>query len=78
MIEKRMLDLSSNSLNYFCEETYRVQSGEFVFGYWGLKGDEITPTVYGHRFSSCCNQLKTCWRVVSTRSKQKQHLGCQK
>ena len=22
----------------------------FVFGYWSLKGHEITQTVYGHRF----------------------------
>ena len=32
------LDLLSNSLNTFFMEMYRDQFGEFVCGYWGLKG----------------------------------------
>ena len=31
-------DLLSNSLNWFCKEMYVDQSGEFVCGSWGLKG----------------------------------------
>ena len=31
-------DLLSNSLNTFFKEMYRDQFGEFVCGYWGLKG----------------------------------------
>ena len=31
-------DLLSNSLNLFLKEMYGQQSGEFVCGYWGLKG----------------------------------------
>ena len=39
MITKRKIfDLSSNSLNWFYKEMYKDQSGEFVCGYWGLKG----------------------------------------
>ena len=30
--------LKPNSLNVFFKEMYRDQSGEFVFGYWGLQG----------------------------------------
>ena len=32
------LDLLSNSLNTFFMKMYRDQFGEFVCGYWGLKG----------------------------------------
>ena len=39
MITKRKVsDLLSISPNYFCKEMYRDQFGEFVYGYWGLKG----------------------------------------
>ena len=31
-------DLQTSSLNSFCKEMYRDQFGEFVCGYWGLKG----------------------------------------
>ena len=31
-------DLSTNSLHWFHKEKYGSQSGEFVCGYWGLKG----------------------------------------
>ena len=31
-------DLSTNSLNWFYKEKYGSQCGEFVRGYWGLKG----------------------------------------
>ena len=30
-------DLLINSLNLFFMELYRDQSGEFEYGYWGLK-----------------------------------------
>ena len=35
---EKSLDLLSNSLNTFFKEMYRDQFGEFVCGYWGLKG----------------------------------------
>ena len=35
---RKNLDLSSNSLNSFFKEMYGDQSGEFVCGYWDLKG----------------------------------------
>ena len=39
MITKRKIfDLLSNSLNSFMKEMYGDQFGEFVCGYWGLKG----------------------------------------
>ena len=39
MITKRKIfDLLLNSLNLFFKEMYRDQFGEFVCGYWGLKG----------------------------------------
>ena len=39
MITKgKCFDLLSDSLYSFCEEMYRDQFGEFVCGYWGLKG----------------------------------------
>ena len=39
MITKRkFLDLLSTSLNTFFKKIYRDQFGEFVRGYWGLKG----------------------------------------
>ena len=39
MITKRKIfDLLSNSLNLFFTEMCGDQSGEFVCGYWGLKG----------------------------------------
>ena len=37
-IRKKCFDLSSNSLNLFFNKMYRDQFGEFVCGYWGLKG----------------------------------------
>ena len=36
--ERKCLDLLSNSLNSFFKEMYGDQFGEFVSGYWGLKG----------------------------------------
>ena len=36
--KKKCLDLLSNSLNTFFKKMYRNQFGEFVCGYWGLKG----------------------------------------
>ena len=39
MITKgKCFDLLSNPLNSFRKEMYRDQFGEFVCGYWGLKG----------------------------------------
>ena len=39
MITKRKIsDLLSISPNLFCKEMYGDQFGEFVCGYWGLKG----------------------------------------
>ena len=35
---RKNLDLSSNSLNSFLKEMYGDQFGEFVCGYWDLKG----------------------------------------
>ena len=35
---RKNLDLSSNSLNSFVKEMYGDQFGEFVSGYWDLKG----------------------------------------
>ena len=35
---EKNLDLSSNSLNSFMKEMYGDQFGEFVCGYWDLKG----------------------------------------
>ena len=34
----KWFDLLSNSLNLLFKEIYRDQSGEFVCGYWDLKG----------------------------------------
>ena len=36
--QKKCLDLLSNSHNTFAKKMYRNQFGEFVCGYWGLKG----------------------------------------
>ena len=36
--KNKCLDLLSNSLNTFFKKMYRNQFGEFVCGYWGLKG----------------------------------------
>ena len=36
--KKKCLDLLSNSLHTFSKKMYRNQFGEFVCGYWGLKG----------------------------------------
>ena len=36
--KRKCFDLLSNSLNLSFKEMYRDQFGEFVFGYWGLKG----------------------------------------
>ena len=37
-LKRRSFDLLSNSLNCLFKEMYRHQFGEFVHGYWGLKG----------------------------------------
>ena len=34
----KSFDQQTNSLNQFFKEMYEDQSGEFVFGYCGLKG----------------------------------------
>ena len=34
----KYFDLLSNSLNLLLKEMYGDQFGEFVYGYWGLKG----------------------------------------
>ena len=39
-LKRKCLDLLSNSRNLFFKEMYRDQFGEFVCGYWGLKGIE--------------------------------------
>ena len=36
--DETSFDLQTNSLNQFFKEMYVDQSGELVFGYWGLKG----------------------------------------
>ena len=36
--KRKCFDLLSNSLNLFFMEMYRDKFGEFVCGYWGLKG----------------------------------------
>ena len=36
--KEKCFDLLSNSLNSFLKEMYRDLFGEFVCGYWGLKG----------------------------------------
>ena len=36
--KRKYFDLWTNSLNYFFKEMYGHQFGEFVRGYWGLKG----------------------------------------
>ena len=36
--ERNVFDLLPNSLNSFCKEMYGDQFGEFVCGYWDLKG----------------------------------------
>ena len=35
---RKIVDLLSNSLNQVFKEMHRDQFGEFVCGYWGLKG----------------------------------------
>ena len=35
---EKCFDLLSKSLNYFFKEMYEGQYGEFICGYWGLKG----------------------------------------
>ena len=35
---RKCFDLLSNSLNKFFKEMYGDQFGEFVCGYWGVKG----------------------------------------
>lgn len=35
----RQRPISSNFLNQFCKEIYGEQAGEFVWGYWGFKGE---------------------------------------
>ena len=36
--DRKSFDQQTNSLNQFFTEMHGDQSGEFVFGYWGLKG----------------------------------------
>ena len=36
--ERKIFDMLLNSLNLFLKEMYGDQSGEFVCGYYGLKG----------------------------------------
>ena len=38
--KRKCFDLSSNSLNLLFNKMYRDQFGEFVCGYWDLKGKE--------------------------------------
>ena len=38
---EKCFDLLSNSLDSYLKEIYRDQFGEFVCGYWGLKGKLI-------------------------------------
>ena len=40
--KRKCFDLLPNSLNVFFKEMYRDQCGEFVCGYWGLKGFKPT------------------------------------
>ena len=61
MITKRkILDLLIKFSNLFFKEMYRDRSGEFVCGYWGLKGkhgltcfSKIQLVVYYH----CCGLI---------------------
>ena len=39
--KRKYFDLLSNCLNLFFMEMYRVQFGEFVCRYWGLKGQNF-------------------------------------
>ena len=41
-LKRKCLDLLLNYLNLFLKETHRDQFGEFVCGYWGLKGQPTT------------------------------------
>ena len=45
-------DQQTNSLNQFFTEMHGDQSGEFVFGYWGLKG--YVPIARFHTKIRCC------------------------
>ena len=62
---RKCLDLLSNSLNTFFMEMYRDQSGEFVCGYWDLKGYQVQlyhklPSQSYHQNSLVMNRaLKT-------------------
>ena len=40
MITQVKMPFFSNSLNSFFKEIYGDQFGEFVCGYWGLKGEK--------------------------------------
>ena len=57
-LKEKCFDLLSNSLNLFFMEMYRDQFGEFVCGYWGLKGfkgacnDGIVNKVYWSELNS--------------------------
>ena len=44
---RKCLDLLSDSLNTFFKEMYGDQFGEFVSGYWDLKGQQ--ESMYGWR-----------------------------
>ena len=43
--KEKMLCLLSNSVNYFFEEFYEGQYGEFISGYRGLKGSRVNATL---------------------------------
>lgn len=45
LLIENQLDLLSNSVNYFFEEFYEGQYGEFISGYQGLKGSRVNATL---------------------------------
>ena len=42
--KRKCFDFISNSLSTFFKEMYRDQFGEFICGYWGLKGSGLRPS----------------------------------
>ena len=57
----KCFDLLSNSLNTFSEEMYRDQFGEFVCGYWGLKGYYSLAFCSSKQVAFLKEQFFTCW-----------------
>ena len=55
--KRKYLDLLSNSLNSFFKEMYRDHFGEFVCGYWGLKG-------LWEAWLYCCHKNLLLWPFV--------------